>query len=282
MPLIRIQTRPKTPGDPAPARREPERPRRPAKAASGGTGLGPALAVGGLLGLVIVGILTVVLWRARPPAAPGAAVPAGGAPAAPVAAALAPGPINADYPRETQIAIVNGEPYSMLQLETAVRVSRVLGKLSGDPVPSYGDPEMKAFQVQIYKRQIDMLLIKQALRRDGLAAPTDPVDGLITGFLQKVGATEAQLEAELAANSVARADLQKWFDDSRAVNYYLQTMVMAGQDQALRDTIVTQWLTEEWKRNEDTILTHFYDPDAVLTPASPRAAPTAPAASPPP
>lgn len=276
MPLIRIQSRPKAAGEPPAPRREPDRPRRPTPAPSGGTSLGPALAVGGFLGLVIVGVMTAVLWRAQAPAAPGPA-PAAAVPAAP--AGLAPGPINADYPRETQIAIVNGEPYSMAQLETAVRVSRVLGKLSGDPVPNYGDPEMKAFQVQIYKRQIDMLLIKQALRRDGLVAPTEPVDGLITGFLQKVGVGETQLEAELDANSVTRADLQRWFDDSRAVNFYIQTKVMAGQDQALRETIVTQWLSDEWKRNENNILTHFYDPDDVLTPRVPNPASTAPAAT---
>lgn len=270
MPLFRIQTRTKSSSEADAPRVESSRARRAQPAAGGGSSsLLPALAVGGFLGLLIIGgVSALILRQAPPPAAPAPAQGAlgnGAVPGDPASGAqpLAPGPINADYARDIPVAMINNQPYLMSELETAVRVSRTLGKLSGDPVPNYGDAEMKAFQVQILKRQIDMRLIKQAMLRDGLAAPTGPVDDLITAFLQKVGVTDAMLAAELAANSATRADLQKWFDDSRAINFYLQSVVMAGKDQEQRDVIVAQWLSEEWKRNEDAIGIHFYDPDDV-------------------
>lgn len=278
-----------------PARSTAPKARRTPDQASGRSGLTPALVAGGLVGLVIIaGLSAYFIARSRNPAAPvntaastgatpaapggsgapaaGAAVAPGGSAAAgaaaagagdPAAAPLWPGPINADYARDVVIAYINGEPYPMAQLETAVRVARALGALSGDAAPAYDDPAILNYQVRILKRQIDMVLLRQAALREGLVAPTGPVDDLITSFLQRLGASDAQLDRELAVNSVTRADLQKWFEDSRTSNFYIQTRLMDGVDQSAREATVRDWLTEEWERTQaqNQLLINFYDPD---------------------
>jgi hypothetical protein len=239
------------------------------------------------MGLIIIaGLTAYFIARSNNPAAPtntaesaGAAQPGSGAPAAgaavpasgsgaagsgaPAAAALWPGPINADYARDVVIAYINGEPYPMTQLEIAVRVARALGALSGDPAPAYDDPAILNYQVLILKRQIDMVLLRQATLREGLVAPVGPVDDLITSFLQRLGASDAQLDRELAANSVTRADLQKWFEDSRTSNFYIQTKLMDGKDQSVREATVRDWLAQEWERTQaqNQLLINFYDPE---------------------
>ena len=292
MPLFRVESRPKHRADDKPAPRPPAarppaaRPptlrqrRAPAPAAKGRSNLVPALVAGGLAGLVLVaGVSAYFVARSRGTgsAGPGASVPGTVPPAAPAAAALAPGPINADYGRDAQIALVRGEPYSMARLEAAVRIARTLGKLSGDPVPNFGDAEWKRFQVKIFKRQIDAVLMRQAMQREGLVPPTGPLDDLIQSFLQRVGATDAQLQAEMAANSVTRADVQKWFEEGRTTGFFVQTKLMNGQDPSQREAIVQKWLTDEWSRLEDEILINFYDPDQLdLAPGTRGTSPAAP------
>jgi len=267
MPLLRIEKRPKqrqaaTTAD-HPPRQAPERPRRPS--ASGSPSAVPAWIGGAFIGvLAIVGISAFLIARTRgqglgPSSALPAGAPGGQAVAAPDVTPLAPGPINGDYAPDAVVAVVSGEPYTMASLEKAVRVSRVLGKLGGDPVPDYGTPEMKGFQVEMLKRQVQMILIRQATARDGMLPPNGPVDDLIGGYVQKVGATDARLEAELTANGVTRADLTKWFEDSRTTNFYIQEKLMVGKDPATRKDVAEAWLGEEWERRE--VYINFYDPD---------------------
>lgn len=261
MPLFRVETRVKE--------REPAKPREAAPARGrareadrGGLGLLPALAGGAVIGLIlVVSASAYLVYRDRQAPAPAPVPAAPGDAAAAAAAPLAPGPINADYAREAQIAIVNGEPYTMAQLETAVRVARALGTVGGDAVPAYGTPEMKQFQVTILKRQIDMILMKQALVGEGLTPPTGPVDDLIQGYLQRVGASDAQLQAELARNSVGRAELVGWFEDARSTGYFVQEKLLAGQDPSQREAVTEAWLAQAWADNEEQILINFYEPE---------------------
>jgi hypothetical protein len=177
-------------------------------------------------------------------------------------AALNPGPINGDYARDHVVAIVNGQPYSMAELETAVRIARTLGKLSGDVVPNYSDQEMLGFQVKILKRQVDLILLKQALAASEVEAPVGPVDDLILGFLQQVGATELQLGQEMAANSVTRQQLDGWFSDSRATNSFVIEELLGERDVSERDAVVEVWLDQRWNSSQVSI--DFYDPGQVL------------------
>ncbi len=295
MPLIRIETRPKPGEPPAKPPGQDKKGRdasaRPARsgtakpaAAAGRTSLLPVLVAGGLFGLIIVaGLSAFFVARSRSATtAPGAAgvpaaaaAPGGAAPAAPggggAAASIWPGPINSDYPRDQPIAFVNNEPYTMAQLETAVRMARALGTLSGDEVPAYTDQAILTYQVRLLKRQIDQILMRQAVQREGLAPPTGPVDDLISGFVQRVGTSDARLDAELATNGVTRDDLRRWFEDSRTTSFYVQTKLMADEtDQSKRDAIVQAWLAKEWERlqAQNLLLINFYDPDKLKSPAA--------------
>jgi hypothetical protein len=252
MPLLRIESRSKTPpAADAPRRAEP----RPAPGRSSGL---PALAAGAVFALVLIAGFSAALVLSSRRAAP--VGPAAQVPAQAEAGADLP-PINADYPRDAVIATVNGQPFRMAELEVAVRIARTLGALSGDAVPAYGDPGMRAFQIKMLRRQIDILLMQQAVTREGLAVPGGPVDDLLAAFLQQVGATPERLAAEMAANGVSREQLEEWFTDSRTINTYVQQTMMAGHDQSEREAIVRAWLDREWASRE--ILINFYDPGEV-------------------
>lgn len=288
MPLFSIETRPKN-EDAADARKldrrsdaaQRVRPGRREAARSGGisaVALGLMVGVALLLGVTLALLGSQILGRgagggsgAQPQAAaPGAAAPADAALVQP----LNPGPINGDYPRDYTVAVINGQPMTMLELETAVRVARTLGKLTGDPVPNYGDQDMLGYQVKILKREVDLRLLLQAQRSSGVAAPTGPVDDLILGFLQQVGATEQQLGQQMAENSVTRQQLDAWFDASRATNAFVVEKLLVDRDISERDAVVQAWIDQQWDQQQ--VVIDFYDPEQVLpqAPASGEGAPS--------
>jgi hypothetical protein len=238
----------------------------------------PALAAGAIVGLVLIAVVTFVLVS-RSRQMPQAALPT------PVAtsvgltlAGTAPpsnSPITGRYKPEDIIAWVNGQPYSLADLEKVVRVARVLAHFTGDAVPSDNSPDMPGYQVQMLRRQIDVMLLKQAMDQQHVAAPTADPAMLVQAFLRDTkGATE-DMQAQMTANGVTEADLEAWFRDARAVDFYIQNNLMAGQNAANRDAIVKKWLDDRWGV-AGAVVIRFYDPDEVL----PKSTPTVPRATP--
>ena len=121
MPLFKIETQSKQPDT-----RPKARGRGPAPAQ--GSAL-PVVAFGAVLALLVIAAFA--FWTLRQG---GQTASDGGSD--PVSAPML-GPINPDYPRETVVATVNGQSYTMAELEVAVRVAHVLGAMSGDTVPAY-------------------------------------------------------------------------------------------------------------------------------------------------
>lgn len=167
--------------------------------------------------------------------------------------------LNADYTRGDVVALVNGQPFSMGQLETAVRIGLALGSLSGDATPAYDAPEMRDFQIQMLRRQIDVILMRQAFAAAGLEDPDLPIEGLVSGFLDRVGASQQDLEQAMAANGVRQEDLEAWFADSQQVNLFVQQQLMQGRDQAERTQVTRDWLDGQWDAGQ--IFVNFYEPD---------------------
>jgi hypothetical protein len=180
-------------------------------------------------------------------------------------------PLNADFSRDAIIAYVNGEPYTMTQLETAVRVAKALAVISKDTVPEYGAPEMRAFQINMLRRELDGVLARQALRREGLQAPGGDASSAVQAFLSQFSATQEQLDAALAANGLTRAQLDQWFAEGRDTQFYIQTKLMSGQSPESRPAVVKAWLDQQWA--EQDIQIRFYDPDVALPAASPSPSP---------
>ncbi len=256
MPLFRIETRKKK------GTRPPE---RRAKAQGGGStrslSTARALAAGALVGLIIIaGVSASLVLRGRNRGEAGVpASPMGGAQPA-VGPTLAP--LSADYPPEAIIAYVNGEPYTMAELETAVRIARVLGSYTSDEVPPDGSPDLPGYLVVMLRRQIDVMLMKQAAAREQLQEPSGSLDIVIDAFLGEVGSTRQDLAARMTANGVTDADLGTWFSDSRTVNFFVQTKLVVDGENTDRDEVVQDWLAEQWSTQD--IIVNFYDPDQVL------------------
>ncbi len=272
MPLFRIETR-STKGQP----KKPSRARSKARADSdSGPGTIRAVALGAVLGLIgVLAVAAGMYWGSRtapedPVAAP-TAVPASFDSGVNDQLALATAPaVSIDYPPEAVVAYVNGEPYTMAELDTTVRIARVLGSFTGDLVPADGSAELPGFMVKMLRRQIDIILMRQAMKRDGIFEPSGDNEMLVDAFLGQVGATPAELDELMAANGVTDEDLGEWFNDARAINFYIQNTLLADQDAADRDAIVEEWLAREWEAQAIEI--DFYDPELVL-PMSPGAAP---------
>ena len=181
---------------------------------------------------------------------------------------LHPGPINGDYDRTANVAFVNGEAYTMRQLETAVRTARALGVMTGEVVPNYTDAASLGYQVRVLKRQIDVILMRQAMERDNIPEPPGSVDDLISAFLSQIGATTTDLQVQMIENSVSLEELEVWFENSRTTNAYVQQHLMEiggdPTDPEQREARITQWLDEAWDTNSIDI--NFYDPDGVVAP----------------
>ena len=92
------------------------------------------------------------------------------------------------------------------------------------------------------KRQIDILLMKQAVADEGLLVPGGPVDDLVDGFLTRVGATRGQMAGLMVENGVSQAQIDAWFEDSRTVNTFVQQVLMVGREQTERNTVSGVWL----------------------------------------
>jgi hypothetical protein len=268
MPLIRIESRKKAAdGAPAPSPGKPPR----ADAQRGGSG--PAILAGALVGLLVIGAISAYVITQRPqPAAPAPVVIPAGAEALPTVVPLqGVAPLNLDYPREATLAYVNGVPYTMLQLELATRVAKTLASISKDPAPDYGAPEMRDFQITMLRRELDGLILRQAMVRDGLQAPAGDVTPAVDGFLKQFQATPEQLSAALAANGITRADLDSWFGESRETQFYIQTKLMPGHQPEEQAEVVRAWLNERFEAQ--VTIADFYEPSATVAPAATPGAP---------
>lgn len=271
MPLFQIERRTKAAQPASP------RPAAAAGPARAGSPL-PALLAGAVTALAVLGgIAWFLIGRTTVPAAP-LAEPgvASGAPAADGIAAPAPisvpdvgfptvdlshvAVLNADFPRDTAVASVNGVPISMAQLETRVRVARTLGTLAGDPVPGYDNlSALRTFEVQMLRRSIDVVLIQQAARAAGVVIPPGSSSDASSTFLAQVNAAPAQLEDAMASNGVTQAMLDGWFASATLIDFYVQTELMAGHEPSEREAVVKAWIDAQWAAADIQI--NFYDPD---------------------
>ncbi len=173
-------------------------------------------------------------------------------------------PINPDFPRDATIASVGVRAFSMAQLEEAARLSRAMGLLAGDPVPSYDDgPGMALFQVNLLRRQVDVMLMEQAAEAAGTAAemPVIPNEELLADFLGKVGADRRQLDDMLAANGVGIAHLMDFLRRTQLLDFFVQSELMDGRPQEERDQVVREWIDNQWATS--SIRIQFYDPDSL-------------------
>lgn len=278
MPLIRIQTRKKPSAEPppAPGPKPPSSDKGRGKAAES-MGAGPAILAGALVGLLAIGAITVYVITQRPTTP--AVAPIGPVSDGAGAATVAPGsvppplgavpPLNADYPRQSIVAWVSGEAYTMEELETSVRVAKALSTISGDPVPEYNTPAMRDFQVSMLRREVDSLLMRQALRRSATSPPDMDVAPAVDGYLQQYGGTPEGLAAALAANGITREHLDRWFVKARDTQFFIQTQLMADKQPEEQGQAVQEWLALQWQTQDIRI--NFYEP---ATPASPSAAPS--------
>lgn len=295
MPLLKIETRPKA----KPTERQTPTQSRPAtvRPRDGGAngGLLPIVAGGSLALLLLAGVAAVLLQRepdaATPPqaqqggaapaqggAAVGAGTGAGVVPTAPPLTALAAlPPLNLDFPRESMVANVAGQPFLMADLEIAVRVARTIATLSAEPVPNYDDvPGMKAFQVKLLRRQIDAILLENASRSLPDKPPPLSAQELIDSLLSRQGAARKQLDDAMQANGIAEANLVAFLQRAGDIDLFIQAVILKDlpqeqrQDAERRDALVRMWLDKAW--DEQKVQIYFYDPDTVL-PAEERGAP---------
>lgn len=280
MPLFKVETRTKAASDTdGIAERSPAVAPTPLRAGStapsGGASV-VALLLGALAALIVLAAVSLILVRrfgldAAPVVQPSPGGAAGVSPFDSTGSAMSIGPrpapaldhvppINVHYQRDTTIALVNGEPYTMAHLEAAVRVARALGSLSADVVPSFQDATaLRAFQVDMLKRQIDIILIRQAAVAQGAVPPDASPGPAIQGFLQVVGGTEAQLDDALASNGATQAHLDAWFSDAALVDYFIQTNLMVGQDPGGRAEVAQAWIEAAWASSDIQIT--FYEPE---------------------
>jgi hypothetical protein len=175
-----------------------------------------------------------------------------------------PSSINPDYRLEDVIAQVNGQSVAMRDLDRAVRVSRVLGQLSGDPVPANDTSGLRQFQIQMLKRLVDLELMKQAAQRDNMLVPGGTTDTAVQQFLAEVGKSQSDLDAAMAANNVTQPELDRWFRDARTASFFVAQKLMVGNETGDRDQITQNWLTNQWKIQD--IGVNFYEPDATVPP----------------
>ena len=316
MPLIKIETRAKDSPDvdaragaraddapaPVPAAEKPVSSARRARearqarqAAAPAADPMKAMVGGAVFGLIVVAGIGAFLFArqsnvpsgalAGPVTAPGNPLGAtdGGvtAPVAPGGPATAVPPLNSDYARSTIIATVGSEPYRMADLESAVRVAHTLASLAGEQLTPYNDPGIRDLQIQMLKRQVDMLLMKQAVLRENIPVPGDDIKPQIDAYLERIGSSREKLNAAMAANGVTEAEVDKWFKDSRTTTAYVVEKLLKGKDLSQREAVTKAWLADEWRARESDILINFYEPSPSLASGTPPAA-SAPATGNPP
>jgi hypothetical protein len=268
MPLFRIERRAKEVGS-TPVSTVPMR-------ESSGAPTFMVVLAGALFGLfVLVAVSAVLVVRSRPPtptantenqANADAAAGEVTSPDTGIVANLAldtvsgPSRVNPEFNLEDVIARVGTESIAMRNLDRAVRVARVLGNLSGDPVPVAGDPALRDFQIQMLKRLVDVELMRQAAQTEGLLIPGGPVDTAIQGYLDQVGATQTDLQVAMAAEQVSNSELERWFEDARTANFFVLNSLLVGRETESRDTVTQEWLAAEWQRRAAEIAVSFYEP----------------------
>ncbi len=286
MPLFRIAVRSKDPAaeTPSAAPHATQHPATPAPMPpakrGGGRPAVAALAMGAVFGLVLIGGISVVVLRGgfgRSAAAPGEAaaaqardtvthtvsgadseLPSAADAAAYVDGSTGPSSINPEFDLEQPIAFVNGAAVAMRDLDRAVRVARVLGDLSGDPVPANDDPAFREFQIKMLKRIVDLELMAQGVREAGLLVPGGDTQAAVDDYVKQVGATPEQLAERMAVHAVTPQELDRWFRDGRTANFLVTQQITKGKETESRDELTNAWLKEQWEAQNVEI--NFYEP----------------------
>lgn len=176
------------------------------------------------------------------------------------AAAIAPVPTN--YPPDTSIATIDGQPITMGELDTVVRLTLALDQLRKRSVPQGGTPEMRAYEKNVLKRMIDRRLVMQAIERDGLRLPAEiaPVEDHIQSYLQRIDATRAQLDEAMASFGVPRETLDTWFKETRTMNFYFLARSRSKDPASEGGSFATAWLAEEWRARAIDVDFHDFQP----------------------
>ncbi len=226
-------------------------PGRDPRGAAGSRRGGARIAVWGLVAVAVVALGATLGPRVI-----------GSLPGSPAAGPDAAAGVPTDYPPDAQVAVVDGVPITMRELDTAVRVVRALDSLKGQPVPAHGTAAMRAYQQTVLKRLIDRTLVVQAIRREDVRLPVEiaPIGDHVQSYLGQIGATYAALDGALAANGVARSDLEAWFEASRAINHFFLTRIRTVGEREAGDAVARAWLADAWRDRPITVAFHGYQP----------------------
>lgn len=143
------------------------------------------------------------------------------------------------------VAIVNGEPITLQQLDELVAITTLMASLeSGQPVTLTPEQWQQA-RAEMLDQAIRNTLILQAARSVGITVSDNMVEAEWLGWVRKYELAPGELETRLIQNGASPDVLRAWLRNALAANLYLAQYVAPGAQQEERQQIYEQWIQQQ-------------------------------------
>lgn len=144
------------------------------------------------------------------------------------------------------VAVVNGQPITLQQLDDLVAINLLMTSLAnGQPAATLTPQQRQQARSELLDQAIRNTLILQAAHSAGITVSQDMVQAEWLAWLRKYELTPDQLDAQLAQAGTSQEALQAWLGNALMANLYLRQYVAPGGDDQEREKAYQQWIDQQ-------------------------------------
>lgn len=143
------------------------------------------------------------------------------------------------------VAVVNGEPITLRQLDNLVALNVAMAPLQTGQPMNLTPPQWQQMRTQLVGQMIRNTIVLQEARKAGITVTDAQVDAELQALAAKYGLTLEQLDAQLAQAGIQRDTLREWLRGALIATMYLQQYVYGGvTEQEEQRQIYEEWIQE--------------------------------------
>ena len=143
------------------------------------------------------------------------------------------------------VAVVNGEPITLKQLDDLVAINLVITSLENGQPMTLTPQQWQQARSELLNQVIRNTLILQAARSAGITVSPDMVQAEWLAWLRKYELTPTEIDARLAQAGTSQEVLQTWLGNALAANLYLRQYVAPGGEDQDPEKAYQQWIEQQ-------------------------------------
>ena len=153
------------------------------------------------------------------------------------------------------VAVVNGEPITLRQLDNLIALNVAMAPLQTGQAMNLTPAQWQQLRNRLLDQMIRNTIVLQEARKAGITVTDAQVDAELQAMIQQYGITLQQLDAQLAQAGIQRDVLREWLRGALIATTYLQQYVYAGATDAEQQRqAYEQWIQERMNNSQIQVL----------------------------